>query len=159
MKKVVLFWVFLVLFSGFVYSLPNDEQIRQAANTLGVPFADLKSFVQSHQPQNTSADAITITSKDLMSAYKANQIRADSQYKNKTLKITGGVQEVGQYSTGIHYVRLDGGDRYDWVVVWIKSSEATRAASLNKDQTVTLIGICNGYASETVTIKDATFAR
>jgi hypothetical protein len=67
MKKAALILVSLVLFAGFVYSAPTDEQIRQAADTLGVPFAELKSFVQSYQPQSTQADVITITAVDLIS--------------------------------------------------------------------------------------------
>jgi hypothetical protein len=159
MKKAVLFWVSLVLFAGFVYSVPTDEQIRQAAGTLGVPFADLKSFVQYYQAQNAQVDVITITAADLDSAYKANALRADSMYKNKTVKITGKVKKLGQYSSGGAYIQLEGqGGKY--VEVRINPSETARASGLNPGQTVTLIGTCDEfYGSTLVIIKDATFSR
>jgi hypothetical protein len=155
MKKAVLFWVSLVLFAGFVYSVPTDDQIRQAAGTLGVPFADLKSFVESYQPQNTKADVIIITATDLYSAYKANQVRADSQYKNKTVKITGKVTGIKQDFKG-NYIELEGPLT---VWVYIKLSETSRAISLDISQMITLIGTCDGYNGVWVTIKDATFSK
>jgi hypothetical protein len=157
-KKAVLFLVSLVLSAGFVYSAPTDEQIRQAAGTLGVPFADLKSFVQSYQPQTTQADVITITSEDLYSAYRANQLRADSQYKNKTVKVTGVVIGVGQNWQGNYYVQLEGQGSQLRVDVYVKPSETAIAAALDPGQTATFIGTCNGYSVPSVRIMKATFS-
>jgi hypothetical protein len=96
MKKAMFLLIAVIFCVGLVYAAPTDDQIRQAANTLGVPFSDLKDFVQSYQPQNVPSGTITATSQDLMAAYRSNQIKADSQYKNKTVKVTGKIAGIKQ---------------------------------------------------------------
>jgi hypothetical protein len=52
MKRYIVLFILILVFIGIVYSEPTDAQIRQAANTLGVPFEDLKIFVQSYWGNN-----------------------------------------------------------------------------------------------------------
>ena len=52
MKRKIIFLILVSVLVIFVYSEPTDTQIRQAANTLGVPFEDLKQFVNSYQGNN-----------------------------------------------------------------------------------------------------------
>jgi hypothetical protein len=149
MKKLVGLLIVLSICISFVYSVPTDEQIRQAANTLGVPFADLKTFVQSYQPQSVPAGAITISAAELKEAYNANSVKADLQYKNKIVKVTGRVTRISN-----DYIELD-----DSVFVFFKSSEVNKAADLTVGQTVTLVGTCTEGWSSSVHVKDAVFSR
>ena len=48
MKKIFLLLFFVIIWNG-LFAQTTDEQIRQAANSLGVPFDDLRQFVQTHQ--------------------------------------------------------------------------------------------------------------
>lgn len=164
MRKTIIFLFFMFLFIGFVYSAPTDEQIRQAAATLGIPFADLKTFIQSYQAKSAPDGTIPITAKDLYDAYKESEIKADSLYINKILKITGKVGGV-EKDSGNYIVSLDGdgkGNFDSYISVYIKSSELTKAANLEKGQIITVIGTCVGYVGgffyETVTIRNATIS-
>jgi hypothetical protein len=49
MKKIVGLLILAFIFTGSLYSDPSDAQIRQAANTLGIPFEDLRQFIQSYR--------------------------------------------------------------------------------------------------------------
>jgi len=88
MKKVLI--LSFLMFSCFyaLFSQATDEQIRQAASILGVPYADLRQFVQSYQ-SNTSTDIIIVDVSTLSQAYQTNPVRADIQYKGRTLRVTG----------------------------------------------------------------------
>ncbi|MDR2434929.1 MAG: OB-fold putative lipoprotein [Treponema sp.] len=154
MKKVFFGLVSLVFAVGFIYSSPTDEQIRQAANTLGVPFNDLKGFVQSYQPQAVPAGALTVTAQDLAAAYKGNQMRADSQYKNKTVQVTGKVRGIKKDIYDEYYVVLDFP-----VEVYVKAAETNKIANLDIGQSVTMVGTCTGYDVWIIKIKDATLLR
>jgi hypothetical protein len=157
MKKVFFGLVSLVFAIGFIYSAPTDEQIRQAANTLEVPFNDLKGFVQSYQPQAVPAGALTVTAQDLAAAYRGNQVRADLQYKNKTVQVTGkvkGIKELG----GKYYVELEAQSLFG-VEVYYKATETNKITNLDIGQSVTMVGTCTGLLYTAVEIKDATLSR
>jgi hypothetical protein len=88
----------LVLFLGLtgfgLSAQATDAQIMQAATTLGVSYEALKQFVESYKPQDTPSGVIAITSVNLHEEYKANELRADTQYKGKTLSVTGPVLNI-----------------------------------------------------------------
>jgi len=147
MKKIsLLFFTFVCL--NVIFAQPTDDQIRQAATTLGVPFADLKQFVLSYQTAS-STDAILIDAVSLSKEYKENRIRADNQYKGKTLKIKGVID--GIYNTQLS---LRGVSASDYITIYFKPTELSKIANLNKGQTVTFIGICDS-TSTYVNVKDA----
>jgi tetratricopeptide (TPR) repeat protein len=108
--------------------------------------------VQSYQTQNTQSSVISITASDLYSAYDANRLRADQQYKDKTLKVTGKVTDIGQDAWDNNYIILD-----SHVYFRLKPSETNKAIALNKSQTVTLTGICEGETGF-IKIIDAVFS-
>jgi hypothetical protein len=152
--------VSIFLFVGFVYSAPTDEQIRQAANTLGVPYADLKAFVQSYQVQTTPSGTISVTAADLIQSYSGNQLQANNRYKGKNLQITGQVKAVKQDYSGNYYVELGTGD-YTWctVRVYVKASEMNKIANLQNNQTATFVGNCFAGDSNYVDINEAFLVR
>jgi hypothetical protein len=90
------------------------------------------------------AQAIEVSSADLVSAYSGNAARADSSYLDKALKITAVVKEIGQSSGGNYFVRLEGAGN-DSVDVFFNPSQLSGLAAVDKDQAVTIIGNCRGY--------------
>jgi uncharacterized protein YoxC len=159
MKKIALLLVCLVLFVGFVYSIPTDEQIQQAADTLGVPIDGLRQFVQSYQMRSAPSDSIQIEAKKLMEEYRGNQLKADIQYKDKTLQITGKVKQVKKNWSNEYYIEVEGDSIVYTVDVYVQSSELSKIGNLNSGQTITVVGICKGFNIYSVEIKDAYLAK
>jgi hypothetical protein len=93
---------------------------------------------------NYQAQAIEVSTADLVSAYSGNAVRADSSYLDKALKITAIVREIGQSSGGNYFVRLEGAGS-DSVDVFFDPSQISGLAAVDKDQAVTIIGDCRGY--------------
>ncbi|MDR2740636.1 MAG: OB-fold putative lipoprotein [Treponema sp.] len=91
---------------------------------------------------NHQGQAIEVSSTELVGEYTRNTARADSSYMGKTLKITAIVKEIGS-SKGRYFVRLDAGS--DSVDVFFVPSEESRLAAVDKGQTITIIGECNGF--------------
>jgi hypothetical protein len=151
MKKIAIFSFLLFFLLNALTAQPTDEQIRQAATTLGVPYADLRQFVQSYQNNTSSVDAIEVDAITLHQAYQSNRIRADNQYKEKTLRITGVVYEVER-----DRVNLQGPGMYvGWVSVFFRSTEISKVANLEVGQTVTFIGIGDGGSGYVERVRDA----
>jgi hypothetical protein len=159
MKKFFILVVFHVLVVGLVYSVPSDEQIRQAANTLGVPFADLKQFVQSYQAQTTPSGTLAVSASELIQAYSGNQLQANNKYKGKRLQVTGYVKRIGS-SDDKYFVELMGSEyAYSTVLVYVLDSELPKIANLEPGQTATFIGSCSTGDSYSVEIIEATLVR
>jgi hypothetical protein len=156
MKKGVFFLVSFILFVSFVYSVPTDEQIQQAANTLGVPFADLKQFVQSYQPRNMSNEAIQVDIARIIDDYKANVARAENRYKGKNLEITGVIRVIDTDKITLSRSR----NAYDYVFIYFQQSESNKIINLDIGQTITIVGRCErGDNDGWVYIQEAYIAR
>jgi hypothetical protein len=158
MKKTVILVVLFALAGGFIYSDPTADQIRQAANTLGVPFDDLRQFVQSYQTKDAPSGAIQIEARRLVEDYRGNQLKADTQYKGKTLQITGKVNQVKKNYSDQYYIEIEG-IGMSTIDVYVQSSELSKIGNLNSGQTITIAGKCKGYETYSVDITDAYFVR
>ena len=156
MKKVLLSLVLFFLFISSVYSEVTDDQIRQAASILGVPFNNLKQFVQSYQQRNTPNDIMQLNIVKLFEDYRANTARAENQYKGCTFQYTGEVGSILTYSIGF-YIR----DRSSSYTVWVNMLESERYKLINLDigQTITIVGrfeeINQSLYSPSITIRNA----
>ena len=157
----------------------NDAQlannISQRLSASGVfsiaSAAELSEWEQWFPLYNLQATAIEVNSADLVAAYKANAARADQSYGRRLVKTSGTVAEIGQSSRGRFYARLNVGN--DAVAVYFASSELNALASINRGQTITVIGMNHGFnlpdmedtaeilrilgAGQRVNIVDATF--
>ena len=155
MKKVFMF--LMIGFIGFgLFAQVTDAQIRQAATTLNVPFDALKQFVQSYQTPSIPSDTIEISARQLYQAFKDNQLQADMTYKNKTLNVNGVVVGVNKDWNDNYYVEIEGTSSFSTVDIYVNSTELNTIASLKKGQRITAVGICDGYNSISVVIKNAT---
>jgi len=155
MKKYFLTTILFLFFITIIYSLPTDEQIQQAANTLGVPYNDLKNFVQSYQSTSIPLGTIQINARELVEAYKDNQLKADNQYKGKIIQIKGKVNNVTKDYKDNYYIELVGTSLISTVNVYVRSSELSKIANLYSGQEITIIGKCEGYNIYYVEVKDA----
>jgi len=161
MKKIIILGFLLFLAFNTLFAQATDDQIRQAANTLGVPYADLRQFVQSYKTNTSpSANVIVIDAVTLHRDYQANRVKADMQYKGKTLKITGVIYEIEKdiiteedcvnlaVSSSIY------GDT-GWVSVYFRPTELPKIANLRIGQKVTFIGIGDSGSYYIEKIKNA----
>lgn len=152
MKKFIIIVLLIFLLFNNLTAEPTDQQIREAAATLEVPYADLRQFVQSFHDNNTSvADIIEIDAVILHQAYQSNRIRADSLYYGKTLRITGVVYNIER-----DRVNLQGpGLIIGWVSVFFRTAEMSKIINLETGQTVTFIGTGGSGSGYIETIRDA----
>ena len=151
--------VFFLVIAGcrsFAQTQASDAQIRQAATNLGVPYEALKQLVDSYKTQPAPSGAIAIDSVKLYEAYDANEIRADGQYKGKTLRVTGPIVDITKDYSGEYYVELTGNGSFRIIYVYCKPTETRKLGNIAKGQTITVTGVCNGRPNSlTVEIKDA----
>lgn len=152
MKK---YWVlfFLTFFCFYdVIAQPTDEQIRQAANTLGIPYLDLRNFVQSYQNNTSSEGVIIVDAVTLHQAYQSNRVRADNMYREKTLRISGVIYEINR-----DYINFKGPDiSVGWVSVYFNSTELQKIANLEIGHTATFIGIGDSGSGYVERVRNAT---
>lgn len=93
---------------------------------------------------NPEAELIEITAVDLYAAYDANEVAADLKYKDKTLKITGTVKDIGKDILDRIYITLETDELLRTVCCYISKSSTEAVAQLKEGDTVTLVGKCKG---------------
>jgi len=128
----------------------NDEQvannISQRLSATGVytiaSAAELAEWEQWFPLGSLQATATEVKATDLISAYKANEARADSIYAGKLLKISGTVSEIRSLR-GAYFARINIGN--DSIAIFFARSELNKLTSIDKGQTITAIGINHGF--------------
>ncbi len=113
----------------------------------------------SNSAQNGSeeqqVEAIVITPTALNAAYEKNEIAADNAYKNKLVKMSGVVENIGTVF-GDSYVTLEAGGLLSGVQCTLADDAVARASTLEKGQKVVLQGKVSGK-SLGVSVKDCVF--
>ncbi|MEK6333668.1 MAG: hypothetical protein AABM67_01890 [Acidobacteriota bacterium] len=99
---------------------------------------------------------IPVSAADLVAAYKANEVAADENYKDKLLAVSGTVDSIGKDILDSMYVTLSSGEEYSITSVQCMFDDASKSqlARLSKGQRVTIVGVCNGKFGN-VLLKDS----
>lgn len=151
LKKVISLFVLIPLLtiSVFALSMPSDSQIQECADTLGVPFDDLKSFVGNYYSttDNTKPDFVIYGFNSICSFFEESRNNSYSftkKYDGKLVEFQGIlVDSVGGASN--HYFLLifegDFAKRYYNFYVYIDPSEEDKLSGVSSGSRVTVRGI------------------
>ncbi len=101
------------------------------------------SSLFSSSPTTPSSPPITVSANSLFSAYKANEVAADSQYKDKTVIVDGTVQSIAKDILDNPYVVIGGDGFLDGVQCVFPRSD-TNLGRLSKGQQITVRGKVTG---------------
>jgi len=91
-------------------------------------------------------EVIKISAVDLAEAYEENKVKADKDYKNKTVEIIGNIRDIGVVLSQT-YVVLSSGKDFALTEVqcfFSDKEQIEKVAELNKDDTITVQGIAEG---------------
>jgi len=86
---------------------------------------------------------IEVTAYQLFNDYNANEVAADTTYKNKTLLVTGKIESINKDVFDKIYVSLETGELFSTVDARGLSVEETQG--LGKGQSITVICQGNGF--------------
>ena len=154
---IIGFLAFIVCIILLIWSAIKKKTKRYWAIGIGISFIlFIVGMASSSTPTSTPTSipaptpaptTIQVTAQELYSAYKANEVAADTKYKGKILKVTGVVLEIGKDIFGTPYVTLSSGEKYEvWGVQCTFSlKDEPQLAQLTKGQTITVQGKGKGY--------------
>lgn len=102
--------------------------------------------------------AKNVSVNDLLSEYKANEIRADGRFKGEWVRVSGVVDSVKKDITDSMYVTVGTGQRFEipQVQCFLTKSQEAHAASIDKGAKVTLTGKVSGLMMNVI-VKDCEF--
>jgi len=90
-----------------------------------------------------SPEVVEVDCNTLYNDYTDNPINADKLYRNKTLKLTGTISDIGRAVTEETYVLFRAGKNGE-VHITFEKSEEDKVANLKKGQSITVTGFCYG---------------
>lgn len=91
---------------------------------------------------------IEVTADDIFSAFEENEIAADQKFKGQLVKITGTVSEINSKSTltSANVLLNVDGPVFGCVQCNFNSENSKALAAVEKGQSVTIIGTCEGMS-------------
>lgn len=101
---------------------------------------------ESKTPTKATVKVIKVSAADLASAYESNEVKADKDYKDKTVLMNGKIESIGVVA-GKTYVVLSSGKQFSVTNVqcfFTEKIEIDKVANLKKGQTVTIQGDVEG---------------
>jgi hypothetical protein len=122
----------------------NSKQSNATASDDGEKKASGTAQVQEKPKEET----IQITAKDLTAAYEANEVAADNNYKEKTLDVTGKINQISKDFSDNIYVTLAGDDEFREVRCYFEDNAT--AVKLKKGMKVTFKGTCDGFLMDVI---------
>jgi len=125
----------LILFGVIYPSIQKTNiQTRSASQT---------SSTVSQPTKNTKVPVAELSATQLSNAYENNEIAADKTYKNKWIKVSGVVQNIGKDIKGNSNIVL--GDLYEGAFfVRVHFKDNNEIVNLRKGQEITVVGQCQG---------------
>jgi len=97
---------------------------------------------------------VTVSPEQIAKDYKANEVAADNKYKGKLVQVSGEVDKIGKDITDTMYVVIKGdSSNFTDVQCFFNKDKADQLAQLQKGQSLTIKGKCNGLMMN-VLIKD-----
>lgn len=105
---------------------------------------------------SVQAPAATLSANQLYQEYDANQVAADSKYKDKVIIVTGSIKNIGKDITDTAYVVIGGEGFLDGVQCMLPGGQEGVVAQLSKGQFVTAKGRVSGQAIGNVLLRNCT---
>ncbi len=102
------------------------------------------------QPKVEDQKGIAITAQDLYKSFAADEAKANAQYLNKAIEVSGAVTEVEKNQDGGNMLILDAGD----ATASVQCTMREKGATASKGQNVTIKGFCSGNGITGVSLTD-----
>lgn len=96
--------------------------------------------------EEAKLETIKITAAQLLKEYDENGVKADENYKDKLIEVTGIVKNIDKDILDDIYITLDDGDKYSLISVqcYFSDKEKETVAEIEKGSEITVIGTCDG---------------
>jgi len=131
----------LLLFCSVTGCAP-DKPKNYSNNMTTAPPAPVKDSLTVTTPP------IPITALELTSAYIANEVRADRDYRDKMVEVTGIILDIKQSLGDGVFVVLEGSEKFRAVQCYVNDEE--QVMQLNKGMKVTFTGRCDGLMTNAI---------
>jgi hypothetical protein len=122
--------------------------------------SSIQNTISGSTPNDIQEESvIRISAKQLSEEYDANEVLADSNYKNHIVEINGFVDSIGKDILDTPYVTLEGRNTFSVVQCMFRKQDEAALSNLKKDQTIILHGRVSGKLLTNVLIKDCSIVQ
>ena len=145
--RVVSFLWMLIVIGAAGGSQPEKPAKRSALPATSSKVESLETTTSS------KIKTLQVTPSALFRAYEDNEIRADNTYKNRYVKMTGRIDDIGKDLLGNIYVTIVASDFFG-IQVLFNDEDSSEVANLSKGETITVVCKVQGLMAN-VLCKDA----
>jgi len=141
-RVISFLWMLIALGAGA--GSQSDNPVKQGVSS---------SQSSASSSQSSKVEIIEVTPSALFQSYQDNEIKADNTYKNRYVKMTGRIDDIGKDILDNMYVTLVASDFFG-IQVYFNDEDANAVSNLNKGATITVVCKVEGLMAN-VLCKDA----
>lgn len=157
----------IIIFLSIIFN--NKDQSKTSTNETNNTNGSIASNQQQSsqstvqpksQPTPIPESIIAVSASDLANAFENNEIKANGNYKDKKVKVSGTISDIGEVF-GSTFIVLSSGKDFSLTNVqcfFENKEEITKIKDLNKGDSVTVIGKVDGK-SMNVSVRNCIFAK
>ena len=93
--------------------------------------------------------SVRISSEQLLSSFKENELAANSNYVEKIIEVKGEIRDIS-FLNNRYTIYLYGGDEINSLICDMNPDQADRVKELKTGQTVVLKGVCKGFLMDAI---------
>lgn len=111
------------------------------------------AYIEYTRPARSISDAeadLAIDANELFAQFEADEQKANAAYLNKVISVTGTVGETSTNQNNEKVIVLRSPDMIFGVFCTMLPDQTAAASKLTEGQTVTIKGLCTGYATDVV---------
>lgn len=139
----------VIAVSGDKAKISSDKKIEEK------PKVEKPVKEKPKAAEKPEVETVVISASELYNAYDNNEVAADLKYRDKQLEVTGKVKDIGKDIFDKIYVTLDVGAGIGSVYISFEKGQEDAIATLNKGQSLTVVGKGGGFTALSATLKNS----
>ena len=133
-RVISFLWMFIAL--GIGAGGQSGNPAKQSASSAS-------SASSESSASSTKVEILEVTPSALFRAYEQNEIKADNAYKDRYVKMTGRIDDIGKDLMDNMYVTLAASEFFG-IQVYFNDEDSSEVANLNKGGTITVVCMVEG---------------
>lgn len=149
-------WSNLVSYISFATAMNRKTVFKSLAFTAGIIILLFLAYDSSDAIMGkdfkdvTKAEgSIRISSDELVRAFQRNEKKANSNFVEQTLEVTGRVSEISKKNKGVA-ILLNGNGESEYVLCEMRPDQWNKLEGIGKGDTATVRGVCKGYLKDAI---------
>ncbi|MEK9165766.1 MAG: hypothetical protein AAB525_02815 [Patescibacteria group bacterium] len=145
-KHKIMTAILIIIGIGIIGSAMGGNETKNTSDNSSTANNSQEAKKEESKKEVAVVAPIKITAVDLAKAYEENEVKADKDYKDKKVEVTGKIKDIGVILDQTYVVLSSGKDfsMTDIQCFFDDKAQIDKVSELKKDATITVQGVVDG---------------